>query len=67
LAPSIKEFNNYLNNFMGYLGKRNITFNWETPSGLKVRFGVGKETTLRAGLKFIRAGSGVQINIINKE
>jgi len=67
LAPSIKEFNNYLNNFMAYLGKRNLTFNWETPSGLKIKFGLGKETTQRAGLKFIREGSGVQINIINKE
>lgn len=38
-----------------------------TPTGLKIKFGLGKETTQRAGLKFIREGSGVQINIINKE
>lgn len=52
---------------MAYFGKRNLTFNWETPSGFKINFGLGKETTQRAGLKFIREGSGVQINIINKE
>jgi uncharacterized protein YggT (Ycf19 family) len=67
LAPAIKEFNQYLKNFMFYLGKRNLTFNWETPSGLKIKFGLGEETTLRAGLKFIRKGSGVSIKIVNKD
>src|SRR5882762_6750818 len=33
---------------------------------MKIKYALGKVTTKRAGLKFIRKGSGVQINIINK-
>jgi hypothetical protein len=51
---------------MSYIGKRKIPFIWETPSGLKINFALGTVKTQRAGLKFIREGSGVQINIINK-
>ena len=34
---------------------------------MTIKFALGKVTTRRAGLKFIREGSGVQINIINKK
>jgi hypothetical protein len=49
------------------LVKKNEPFVWITPSGMKIKYALGKVTTKRAGLKFIREGSGVQINIINKD
>jgi hypothetical protein len=52
---------------MAYFGKKNLPFIWVTPSGMKIKFALGKVKTQRAGLKFIREGSGVQINIINKD
>ena len=51
---------------MAFLGKRNLPFIWETPSGMKIKFALGKVKTQRAGLRFQRKGSGVQINIIDK-
>jgi hypothetical protein len=52
---------------MAFLGKRDLPFIWVTPSGMKIKFALGKVTKKRAGLRFIREGSGVQINIINKD
>ena len=52
---------------MAFLGKKNLPFVWVTPSGMKIKFGLGKVKRKRAGLRFIREGSGVQINIINKD
>ena len=66
IGPSLREFNYYLNNFMSFIGKRNLPLIWVTPSGMKIKFAVGKSIKKRAGLGFIRKGSGTQINIINK-
>lgn len=52
---------------MAFCGKKNEPFTQVTPSGMKINYALGKVTTKRAGLKFIREGSGVQINIINKD
>lgn len=34
---------------------------------MKIKYALGKVKTQRAGLNLIREGSGVQINIINKD
>lgn len=52
---------------MAYLGKRKVPFIWVTPSGMKIKFALGKVKKIRAGLGFIRKGSGVVINIVDKD
>jgi len=52
---------------MAFLGKMDLPFVWVTPSGMKIKFALGKVKKKRAGLRFIKEGSGVQINIINKD
>lgn len=52
---------------MRFCGNRDLPFLWETPSGMIISYAVGKVQTLRAGLNFVREGSGVQINTINKD
>jgi DNA-dependent RNA polymerase len=52
---------------MAFLGKRNLPFIWKTPSGMEISFALGKVKSQRAGLNFLREGSGVRINIINKD
>ena len=47
--------------------KKNEPFILVTPSSMKIKYALGKVTTKRAGLRFIREGSGVQINIINRD
>ena len=65
IAPSIKEVNKYLNEFMRVMGKSQIPFIWVTPSNMKIRFALGKMTSKRAGKSIIKKGSGIQINIID--
>ena len=40
--------------------KINIPFIWITPTGMKIKFGLGKVYRKKAGKEIIKTGSGVQ-------